>query len=470
MTHLLTPPRPSEPRRVPIGTTPVHEQPPPRWLVHLAVAGALAVIAGLLLDTPWALLVGGSMVGTAAVWSMVVSPAWMIVGFIAVRPVLDLGPTYGRGPNLNSAAGALLLAAIARWTWLHRARLARPHPSVLAAGAFAGAALLSALGARDPATAFQEALRVIIAVALFALGDQLCRHDPGFLLRVAFAFVVSAALAILPAIAQIVGTLEIPGLEGIDDAVRRPTGPYPAPTVLAAHLVISSALLLMLVPRCWNHPRTRAVAPVLFGIGVVSMWVLLENKSRSPSGALLLVAGVFAVVRWKRAGAIVMAMVGLAAVATIDTSAVRLDEIGTGVNTGASADTFEWRTDYWRDNLPRFQDSPATGIGLGRVQQLHIFHQPPHNVYVQTVIEMGIVGALALAALMGLLARDLWRALRRTRGTPWFEAVLLATLLCGAYAFMGVFENLITQLVTTGPLALLTGCALGSARTAARSR
>jgi hypothetical protein len=65
---------------------------------------------------------------------------------------------------------------------------------------------------------------------------------------------------------------------------------------------------------------------------------------------------------------------------------------------------------------------------------------------------------------MGVLTRDLVVAFLRTRGTVLGYAVLLIGLLCGAYAFMGLFENLITQLVTSGYLALLTGSVLGSVR------
>ncbi len=442
-----------------------------RWLAFVAGSGSLFVTGWALLDSPPIFLVGALSLAVAAVWSMVVSPTWMIIGFVAIRPMFDLGPTYGNGPNVNSAAGVLLLAAIGRWAWLHRTVLMRPHASVLAAAGFGAAAILSAVGSRDAVSSVQEAFRIVCAIALFAIGDQICRRDPAFLTRIVIAFVISAALAMLPALAQIFGFLAIPGMEGLDltNETLRPPGPYPAPTVLAAHLVISSALLLLLVPSLWRHSGWRSVAPYAL-VGLVSLWVLLENKSRSPVGALLMVAGTFAVIRWRWAGAIAMSMVTLAAVATIGTSTVRLDEFGTGVNTGASADTFEWRTDYWRDNLPRFEDNPVTGIGLGRVQQLHIFHQPPHNVYVQTLVEMGTVGAIALTGFIVFLSRDLWIALRRTRGGPMFEVVLLAALLCLAYAFMGLFENLLTQLVTTGPLALITGCALGSARRVHRSR
>ncbi len=442
-----------------------------RWLAFVAGSGSLFVTGGALLDSPPIFLVGALGLAVAAVWSMVVSPSWTIIGFVAIRPMFDLGPTYGNGPNVNSAAGVLLLAAIGRWAWLHRTVLMRPHASLLAAAGFGAAAILSAIGSRDAVSSIQEAFRIVCAIALFAIGDQICRRDAAFLTRIVIAFVISAALATLPALAQIFGLIAIPGMEGLDltNETLRPPGPYPAPTVLAAHLVISTALLLLLVPSLWRRSGWKSAAPYAALVGLVSLWVLLENKSRSPVGALLMVAGTFAVIRWRWAGAIAMSMVTLAAVATIGTSTVRLDEFGTGVNTGASADTFEWRTDYWRDNLPRFEDNPVTGIGLGRVQQLHIFHQPPHNVYVQTLVEMGTIGAIALIGFVVFLSRDLWIALRRTRGGPMFEVVLLAALLCLAYAFMGLFENLLTQLVTTGPLALITGCALGSARRVHRS-
>jgi hypothetical protein len=38
------------------------------------------------------------------------------------------------------------------------------------------------------------------------------------------------------------------------------------------------------------------------------------------------------------------------------------------------------------------------------------------------------------------------------------------SLLCLGYGFIGLFENLLTQLVTSGPLALVAGAAIGATR------
>ncbi len=156
-----------------------------------------------------------------------------------------------------------------------------------------------------------------------------------------------------------------------------------------------------------------------------------------------------------------------AGIATLDASAARIDEVGSGVTPGAEADTLAWRVGYWKANLPRVADSPVTGIGLGRVEQLNAIGNPPHSTAVQSVVEMGLFGAAAYLGLAAALFVDLLRALRRafagrlTRETR--DLVIVVAALCLGYGFIGLFENLLTQVVTSGPIALLTGATLARA-------
>jgi O-antigen ligase len=92
-----------------------------------------------------------------------------------------------------------------------------------------------------------------------------------------------------------------------------------------------------------------------------------------------------------------------------------------------------------------------------------VLKQPPHNTIVQSIVEMGVVGLLAYLAFITLLARDLARSIRRSRGRPGADVAVLVALICVGYFMIGQFENLITQVVTSAPLALLTGAVLGSA-------
>ena len=54
--------------------------------------------------------------------------------------------------------------------------------------------------------------------------------------------------------------------------------------------------------------------------------------------------------------------------------------------------------------------NPATGIGLEMVRETTPEHEPPHNVFVQTLVEGGIVALVTLLALLATLAFDLRHA------------------------------------------------------------
>ncbi len=430
-----------------------------------ALAGASAIAGGLLLGSRWCVLVGGVAAGGVAVWSSVAAPMWTILGWVVLRPLFELGPTYDAGPDLRWSVDALLVAAIARWAWMQRASLQRPLASVLAAVTFAGAACLSALGSGDLGHSLGQTRHLVLAAVLFGVGDQLGRHDADCFRRLALAVVASGVLCAIPAIAQFVGAVPLPPEmieSGLADGDLRPPGPYPLPTVLATHLVIAAALLLVLVPQAWHRRRSSPLAVAGVLVAAAFVWVLLANKSRSPIAGLFAAAGTFTILIWRWRGAIAVACAVVLALATIDTASIRLDEFGPNVNGGATTDSFVWRTEYWGDNLPRLAEQPVTGLGLGRVEQLHVLEQPPHSVYVQTAVEMGAAGLMALFAFIVFLARDLALAARGPNRGPTFRAALISALLCGAYAFIGSFENLITQLSTTGPLALVTGVALGA--------
>ena len=103
-----------------------------------------------------------------------------------------------------------------------------------------------------------------------------------------------------------------------------------------------------------------------------------------------------------------------------------------------------YRAGFARASAEMFQTSPVTGVGPGmwgvlRAQSslsddvdLYIPHA--HNIYVQTLAEFGVLGAVAGAVLVAFLALLIWRAIRsadRSRQlastAALFALVLLAT-------------------------------------------
>ena len=437
---------------------------------NLVVAGLVAsgaaflVTAGLLIDNVAMMLTGGSILAAIGFLVALTAPEEFVLAFVIVRPLLDLAPTYERGPSLNAPAGALLLVALFSWGLQHRRELSMPSPAALASLLLAAAGMASVLGSLDLVQSANMALRLSTIAALFVFAQQVGRLTAGYLPKLLAALLTSVAVVTIITVGQILDIIPLANDEAeilLDPQADRPAGPYPAPTVLATHLFIGVGLLLLVVPRLWAAPRWRPLVPHLVVLGGLSAWALAENQSRSPAIAILLAVAVISSVRWRVIGASAALMLVLAAAAFVDTEGTRFDEVGSGAIPGAEADTVEWRLDYWQANLPRFGDSPITGIGLGRVEQINIDRNPPHSTVVQSIVEMGAFGAIAHAAFALLLLRELALGLRAAAGTRNADLMLVVLTMCIGYAFIGLFENLLTQVVTSGPMALLAGTALG---------
>lgn len=390
--------------------------------------------------------------------------SFVILLFLGLRPLLDLGPTYGRGADLNSVAGALLLSSILWWLWSMRSSLSNPSPSVYAAGLVAGAALLSVLGSLSAATSLTWAIRIAAVALLFGYAEQHQRLDDRTIWRILTAVLASAVLAGLVGALQALNIVDLPeaAVGSIDENLTRPPGPYPAAPAFSTHMYLGIVLTTMTGALVWRSNRWRSLLPHIATLAALFGWLMVANRSRSPIVALAVALGVFLVVRHGWFGLAVWLLVALSAAAVVDPGSIRADELGAGSEVGAEADTFAWRVGYWKANLPRFWDNPVTGIGLGRVSQLNDGGNPPHSTVVQSIVEMGLAGILSYVAFVVLLGRDLIRrVLAAGRGTRHIVAVG-ALSLCVGYFLISLSENLLTQLATSGPVAIITGCALGS--------
>lgn len=90
----------------------------------------------------------------------------------------------------------------------------------------------------------------------------------------------------------------------------------------------------------------------------------------------------------------------------------------------AFADRFaisEERADVWPEYIEMFQSNPVLGVGLSVGWQTNSIGQEPHNLIIELLAEMGVVG---LVAFVGLLGTVVWRG----RGGV-FLAVLAVTFL-----------------------------------------
>ena len=105
------------------------------------------------------------------------------------------------------------------------------------------------------------------------------------------------------------------------------------------------------------------------------------------------------------------------------------------------AKTLAHRTEKWRMGLEYFLERPLQGFGFGTEDQLFAYHDVNlpdyqlsgaymHNSYLGLVLQVGIIGAaLFYVPLASLILYELL-AVRNTRNTPLFTALLSVVLTC----------------------------------------
>ncbi len=304
-------------------------------------------------------------------------------------------------------------------------------------------------------------LRVVTSGVIFVACQQLATDRPDGVDRLTIAVVAGLSSTAVFAAGQLSGAFPLPDSFGLDQS--RVPGPFLAPTVFATCMTIAIAMIIGLSPLWWRREPNLIW---IFGPATAAMsYLLVANGSRSPLAALLIALVVIAIAQRRIAVLLPPLVVGLVIIALspslLSRAAEVFDRSESNTIPGAEINTFVFRVRYWQRILPRFEDSPLVGIGIGRVEQMNAEGFPPHSTTVQAMVEMGVFGLVAHYALIIALGVALVRALRRAPSVRARAYLSCAAGLCVGYLAMSFVENLLTQVVTTAPLAALVGLALG---------
>lgn len=424
----------------------------------VAIAIGVGLVAGRQGLGPAGVLGVGAVAGLALSIVAFARFEFFLLILLTLRPLVDLAATGKSEDGLStSSMPATVLGGLAIVVCLGylvgqawSGSLRRPALASLALGGLAVAAVISLSTAVEPMIAAAEAARLIGAVIIFIALDQVLR-TPVQVWRVLGATALSAVGPLLVGIGQMAG-----GATG-----NRLVGSFAHPNAYAFYLTVIVLTGLALV----KHVRGWMIAAALALTGL-AMIQLLFTYSRS--GWIAAGVGLIALVLLEYRKLFVPFLVVMAMLPVLVPSiGERLAELeAPRTYRGTAGNTLVWRMDYWRETMSLAQDTPLTGIGVKMTEFRSEERMPPHNDYLRSYVEMGLIGAAAwgasLIAFIGIGVRGL-----RTRAGGPNRGLAVAALSIGvAFAVGAIGSNLMTLVVVMWAALAVLACALAAARQA----
>ncbi len=391
------------------------------------------------------------------------------LALFAVVAFLDLLPVSGMAVTLPKAAGLLLVVA-----WLATLATRRetttdfftdhPYVSYLLL-LFLGWCAASLLWAESPPDGVDNLYRYALNIMLFvvaytAIGTR--QH----VVWVVAAFLVGAMIS------AITGIL-FPAPPVSPDDIARLSGAGVEANELAAVLVATLGLAAAFAGAWRGAPLVRIAAVGVIGFCVLGVILSFSRGGLVALGAAL-IAGVVLGGRWRPAAVMLLIAVSLgvagylAYVATpVQRERVTTVEGGTG------------RADIWAVGWRMVESSPTNGIGVGQfpVSSIHFLLAPgallrdefivdepkvAHNIYLEVLAELGVVGLLLFLSILVYSVSSAVRAARafdhagdqRMEALARCVAVALIALLAADFFASEQFSKQLWLLLALGPVLL----------------
>jgi len=336
---------------------------------------------------------------------------------------------------LAQAAGSVLLAALVIL------RMVRPSPLPAALLAMTGVVAGSALWSVRPEATVREFLLWVLYLGLAVVAGSV-PSAPRQARRIVDAVVFTAGWLCLVGLFMFWGANN-PGMRWYSTFYW----PNPFAGFLLLTLPVEMARGVRAAGR--REATGHGALAVLLGTALVLTYSRGAWLSLALSTPLLM--AVLRPPRWPQALARLLAVVALvaAAVALLTLVAVpgpRQGGMGVASRAASIADagdlSIRGRLEFWRAALRIFRDHPWLGTGAGTFGAVHAAYQQDarfyardaHNLYLQTLAELGWPGGGALAAVLVALVVIARRARRAVRGEAEDEA-LVAGCIAGLAAF-----------------------------------
>lgn len=414
--------------------------------VLAGIIASIAALAGLALTDDRLRLVLGGLIGVAVMGYLILrSFEGFILLLLVVRSSLDVIKGDGGGTSaadVTSLVAMAFLVVFGAWYLVqglgdergHRYRV-RGQGVVLLV--FLATVAISVISSQDLLESTIWLIRLASGFLMFFAVDRLLRQGTSPW-RIVGAILGAAVIPLLFVVyGELTGNPRIEVKEGIDRVRSTFAQSNPFGHFLVVVLLLAIALFPVL------RTRARVWVSALIALGTASL-ILTQTRSAWFAFAL----GVL-VIAWNHSKALVgaLAVAMVLVVAAVPTVQARLDNLVDDGGQRRNVNSLEWRFGIWAESFELAESNPVTGVGIGITPQLTENNKPPHSDVVRAYAELGIVGFLAYATMLGSFVLTGVRALRAAT-TPFDRAIASGFLgYALAYAGASFGENLLTQVV-----------------------
>lgn len=429
-----------------VGTNRIRRRPTPRrasaaWLWPGLGLGSAAIAAlGSILwatDPSMAALAIALLLAAVLAIIAVTRFEWFVLLVLCIRPALD-GLKTGGALEPGPAVGLLFIAAGVTWLATQRraGMLARPSAPVIALSGLAVASGLSAVGSETPIASAEAASKIAAGVLMFVVIEQLLIRRRAFARGLAVA--ISASFG-LPAIAAFTQVFAGSGV-GDDVGLNRLRGTFVHPNPFAAYLVMVLLFSLAVFPRFATSRRW-----LLLGTALTSGTLLMLTYTRS--AWIAAVVGM-AFLAWKQKPGLLWLIPagGLLLLLLAPSMLQRFGDLDAPPPVpGYPSNSFGWRIAYWTELVPEGLHSPVTGLGIDSVRLTFDEGHIPHSLFVQSWVEMGLLGLVASLTVIVVIVASTRRRLREAEAGDDRSFALAAAAVGLALLVQMPSENLLTQ-------------------------
>jgi O-antigen ligase len=197
---------------------------------------------------------------------------------------------------------------------------------------------------------------------------------------------------------------------------------------------------------------------LLWAGGAIALVTLLLTLSRGAwLGAVAGVGTVFLLQRRAPVSAIVVAALGLIVFSLLFSHASDVNDALSQRITQVTPSSLAQRQGVWGQNIQAFVGHPILGAGPGATRSAS---SDAHSSYLQVLVDTGIVGAVVYVALLLAVGRELFGALKRSRGTRRYHIAVAAAGVWAAFMASGLVHSSDVQVFSNWFPGLMLGLAM----------